>query len=122
MFEPRLTRGMIAPPGKFFAVVPIQIEISNICDLSDILCRHFDEIRSTTLPGARVYRQKPFGPGGGCHVRKFKIVILRLLRIMVLKLTVFVRNYFVKSKTGRNSDICKHACFKRRNKTEKNPH
>ena len=49
-----------------------------LSDLSDILRGHFDaKTGGTTLPGAKVSRQRPVCRGCCCHLRKTKIAILK---------------------------------------------
>ena len=64
---------------------------------------------STTLPGARVSRQRQW-VGGGCQLRKFKKGHFKKLLLVVVKLTTYVRNvisFSFKPKIRWNSKIWK---------------
>ena len=59
------------------SLLPENQKESDLGNLFDILCSHFDGKinQGSTLHVGRVSRQSPVGKGGGCHLRKLKIVL-----------------------------------------------
>ena len=78
-------------------------DLNHQSHLSDILCGYFDEKNwGSTLPGARVSRQRPVGRGWLATEKIQNRHFEKGFVCMVFKLTVYVRNVisFISQKQG----------------------